>query len=258
MALGTASQFEERRWLDAETPNQSNNYPGGVVCLAKLYKDLFILLPRLIALTRETRNGDMTRAQEASELATTVLALTDQPAENQLLRRVTVKKTNHPADAYLVPFSMDFGYNGEFAAAICYWQTRILAHRLCLKLYELSIPLSPQPSEDHNDDDSTIRDSLSCENFRMATDIMMSWEFAFASGAMSLWGLRIGFIAPWAVASAVALQRDWVWSKPLSDHGRTKCVRGCRRGVMMCIVGAGGVSGRVRWMKRRKCWPVCR
>ena len=142
VALGTASQFEERRWLDAETPNQSNNYPGGVVCLAKLYEDLFILLPRLIALMRETRNGDMTRAQEASELATTVLALTDQPAENQLLHRVTVKKTNHPADAYLVPFSMHFGYNGEFAATIYYWQTRILAHRLCLKLYELSIPLS--------------------------------------------------------------------------------------------------------------------
>ena len=59
---------------------------------------------------------------------------------------------------------------------------------------------------------------MMCENFRMETDIMMSWEFAFASGAMSLWGVRIQFIALWAVA----LQRDWGWSKPLSDHGRTK------------------------------------
>ena len=211
LAFGVASPFEEVRWLEVKTHRQSK-YPPGLAKLAKIYKDLFIRLPRLVAVTRKLRDQgpDKETVRQATELSTELLGFSSRIAENQLLHRVGVKKTADSGDAQVVPFSFKFRRNGEFAVAICYWQTRILVHRLCLKLKEQGV-------DQHQ---KVERSWLVAENTRLATNIMMSWEFAYPIRCVGLWALRLGMVALWTVTQDVQM-----WSKDV-------CVATLRRWIL--------------------------
>ena len=217
VALGMASPFELPRWLDVENCMQMR-WPPGSARLSRLGKDLCIRLPRLVAMVRALRQGErpLSDVGDVIQLATELYECQDQEAESKLLHCISVKKTRHPADAYILPFSFHFDEYAKFSWTLIYWQTRIFAHRLCLKLKELVGAIDLPSSE-----------SLISENLRISTNIMMSVEFALATGPLGWWALRLGVVALWAATLdveqwnkrlRVAKLRPWVLQRYADLH----------------------------------------
>jgi hypothetical protein len=152
---------------------------------------MFIRLPRLIALIRRLRlqDSDLKIKWQAIHAGLACAELQDHEAESCLLHRVGVKPTSNPDTTRIIPTSLYFDSVMSFQMAIYYWTTRIFTNRLCLKLLEV-IQLQGWALDPED---------LVAENIRMATNILMSWEFATTAAGLGMWPLRLGFIALWSV-----------------------------------------------------------
>ena len=170
LALGQPSPFEKEHWLACE-PVRRSTLPAEVAKLRHISNQLFIRVPRLVVAVRTLRTTPSYQASRlANELAEDLLALRDDEAESQVLHRVNVAKTKHPADSYITPVSFKFNTLADFEGAAFYWQTRVMVCRLCLKVAAI-------------DQNTTIEtDKVRSDAARMATNIVMTWQFAYGQG----------------------------------------------------------------------------
>jgi hypothetical protein len=208
VARGVASSYESRRWLGFDT--RLSGVSEDVARLSNLYTHLFIRLPRLIALVRRLRQGscDPKISYQARQVAAVCAQLQDLGAESRLLHQVAVRQTTDPRTAGITATSFHFRHRCCWVE-ICYWQTRIIANRLCLKLLDLKA--LPSTAFD--------RQKLSAENIRMAKNLIMSWEFGSRASGLSMSAFRLGLVALWSVtpsmrnvnkAFPIATLRQWV------------------------------------------------
>ena len=161
-----------------------------VARLVRLYTHIFIRLPRLIALLRELRERGPTPTVhwQATHAALVCADLTDSEAESYLLHHVGVRPTFNPETARVTATSLSFNDRISFHTATYYWSTRILTNRLCLKLLEVvELPRKTFDPE-----------RLVAENTRMATNILMSLEYAATAGYLAGLALRIALVALWS------------------------------------------------------------
>ena len=208
VARGIASPYECPRWLDCDT--RLSGVSDDVAKLSKLYTHSFIRQPRLIALVRKLRQGcdDEKIKYQAMQVAMLCAQLQDCEAENRLLHRLSVQQTKNPSTAAITGMSFHFRHQCCWAE-ICYWATRIITNRLCLKLLDLNA-VPPNTFD---------REQLLAENVRMAKNLIMSWEFGSTASGLSMSSLRLGLIALWSVtpsmgnvnkAFPIAKVRQWV------------------------------------------------
>lgn len=136
--------------------------------LRKVTTQMFIRLPRLIALLRDIRQrSQMATADEATSLALDLHALEDVEAETKLLESALTVKTRANPDWKFVPWSYDFRCSQEWEAAVLYWSARLIHIRLCQTL-AIHCPAA-EPILRH----ATLRST----QLRMASNILMSWQY---------------------------------------------------------------------------------
>ena len=185
------------------------------VRLRKVSYQLFIRLPRLIALVRILRDRtDMDYLCHVLALTEQLSALKDADSENQLLHAVNFTKTRHPADACIIPVSFRFNRPADFRTMVYYWQTSVLLQRLCCKLHYMF------PDQADIDPEAAKADTV-----RMSSNLLMSWEYAYGYSAFGAVGsgaganaFGIAMIALWGCLADVdtfrgqssAMTRAWV------------------------------------------------
>lgn len=193
--------------------------------LQKLNWDLKLRLPSLMRIVRVLRRmpNDQDVKRRAMCLATEMLALEDQTAETGVLRNVHVEPTADSFDHEATPYSIRFNDFDEFDSIVHYWGARIW----CIRLYLITNELIPT-SKDFKSKLKSLRSEL----WRMATNIIMSWQFARELGLFATPNMLDPFINVWSVLAdctdsskdrSIMKLRPWIlhcmgrcgsWSKP--------------------------------------------
>ncbi|KAK0894431.1 hypothetical protein LTR02_012313 [Friedmanniomyces endolithicus] len=181
---------------------------------------LFVGLPRLAMLLRSIREkGDASAAVgeilSSLSLATELLQLYDSNAENDLLHKVHVRKTQRPEDTAVSKYSFFFDSVELCDDAAVYWQGRLWLLRLWLRIRVIAGARSDRDME------PTVV-QMKEEARRLMTNICMCCEFAmplgpckrrrvFAHGVITLWGALhdFGDELP-ATFGGLAIISDWI------------------------------------------------
>lgn len=215
--------------------------------LRHLAHQLFISLPRLVTLVRMLRTQSTKDAGVAMKLAQSLLKLKDDKSENELLHLVVVQKTKHPADAYIIPVSFRFKAYSDFEAAAYYWQTRLFLYRLCFQIQQVS----------HCDVESAS-ETTTAESARLATNLLMSWEYAFGLGAFGTsrgghgtMAFVLSNIAIWGFLTDVdtfrghksATVQRWVMQRMQDLLGGVKVVSKLQMKEMADLLAGGPIVG---------------
>lgn len=196
-ASGTPSPFDNERWLSWEPASQVAS-SGEVVSLTKFNYQHFVRLPRLIAHVRDLRSGDLTQLAAASGIANDLLQLNEDDCENGLLHRVKVVKTTDLRNRTIVPFSLQFQSLEDMSAAVTYWSARLMVFRLALIIIAL-VDLS-KPDLDI--------EGIEASQARMATNIMMSMQYASTHGVFGEETMNPAFASVWGAVNGRATLRN--------------------------------------------------
>ena len=189
--LNQPSPYEQKLWIELSPPIVYA-VDKDSASLRRSSHRLFIRLPRLIAAVRKLRNGDtdMASYQEAVELARDLLSLNDLDTESALLHRVSICKTAG-VDSLVIPCSFQFPNCQSHEAALYFWTTRIILHRLALQLCALNLPTF-RPT-------SIFSSELSAQNLRYAANILIALHYARTTGRMSTFRMFFPGLALWSV-----------------------------------------------------------
>lgn len=169
--LGTASPFDQDRWLDVKWDRDGEAGSPGLSRLQQLKYSLSIRLPRLVAKVRSWRTIPAIeyipeeQLKEAIELSEELLALSDAAAESRLLHKVRVVATTDSTKRAIMTSSYDFPASEECETALHYWYLRLVAIKLRLVLADLTT-FTTSPF------DST---ALRAEQERLIANIIMTW-----------------------------------------------------------------------------------
>lgn len=181
---------------------------------------LFVGLPRLAMLLRSMRDkgdGSATTEEVVSSLslATELLQLYDTNAENDLLHKVHVRKTQRLEDAAVSKYSFFFDSVELYDDAAVYWQGRLWLLRLWLRICVIA------GARTDRDLEPTVV-QMKEEARRLVTNICMCCEFAmplgpckrrrvFAHGMITLWGAFYDFgdVLP-PTFGGLAIASDWI------------------------------------------------
>ena len=199
--LGRPSPFEGRHWLEAE-PASLQTQPTELAELNRTTRRLFIRLPRLICQIREVRSAsDASLFTNTFELATKLLRLQDEVAEDWLLHHVNVKATILDEQTRkLVPYSYVYRSCTEMEAGLTYWHSRLTVIQLYLTLAELKSITSGKHE--------ATRSELKKERQRAITNILMSWQYGKTSGYAATAQFNVPLIAIWGVVRQQDSFRD--------------------------------------------------
>ena len=186
------SPFEEVHWLNMEPPKVYATVPDAIR-LRILGNELFIRLPRLVAAVRDLRDGRSSSAvySTALRLARHLLLLNDPASESHLLHRLKIKRTVHPVDRLVVPYSFEFPEHQFYEAAVYYWATQTVLNRLCLQLCTLNPPDQPPAN--------IFSRNLSLQNLSFASNLLMAMTYATGLGRLGSYPMYSGGIALWGV-----------------------------------------------------------
>ncbi|KAK0902817.1 hypothetical protein LTR57_019517 [Friedmanniomyces endolithicus] len=181
---------------------------------------LFVGLPRLAMLLRSIRDkgdGSATTEEVVSSLslATELLQLYDTNAQNDLLHKVHVRKTQRPEGAAVSKYSFFFDSVELYDDAAVYWQGRLWLLRLWLRIRVIA------GARTDRDLEPTVV-QMKEEARRLVTNICMCCEFAmplgpckrrrvFAHGMITLWGAfhDFGDVLP-PTFGGLAIASDWI------------------------------------------------
>ncbi|KAK1050418.1 hypothetical protein LTR74_017027, partial [Friedmanniomyces endolithicus] len=181
---------------------------------------LFVGLPRLATLLRSIRDkgdGSATTEEVVSSLslATELLQLYDTNAENDLLHKVHIRKTQRLEDAAVSKYSFFFDSVELYDDAAVYWQGRLWLVRLWLRIRVIA------GARTDRDLEPTVV-QMKEEARRLVTNICMCCEFAmplgpckrrrvFAHGMITLWGAfhDFGDVLP-PTFGGLAIASDWI------------------------------------------------
>ncbi len=181
---------------------------------------LFVGLPRLAMLLRSIRDkgdGSATTEEVVSSLslATELLQLYDTNAQNDLLHKVHVRKTQRPEGAAVSKYSFFFDSVELCDDAAVYWQGRLWLLRLWLRIRVIA------GARTDRDLEPTVV-QMKEEARRLVTNICMCCEFAmplgpckrrrvFAHGMITLWGAfhDFGDVLP-PTFGGLAIASDWI------------------------------------------------
>lgn len=218
---GTPSPFDEERWLQQDPAGQTT-LPIDAARIRKLSHQLLIKLPRLIAMVRHARTNWQEAATadtaDTADLAKRLLILEDEHAENLLLHRLGVVKTDDPFDRAVVSFSFEFHSPEDLTAAIMYWKARLMLVRLCQILLEMGIISSGEVDFQH----------LNTQQRRMAKNVIMSWQYACSRGLFGVVTLPQALVAVWGAVAGVDCRpsdsalRDWLSCRFYSSLGQSQ------------------------------------
>ncbi|KAK5128309.1 hypothetical protein LTR85_002976 [Meristemomyces frigidus] len=209
--MGVASPFEN---IGTEAAASSD-----AVCQSSPFDSLQVagytmhtLLPRLIIEVRRIRSGqDTASAESAIKLAEVLLKAENEGAESVMLHRIHVTETEDCHDRPVVKWSFKFSSISDMGVAVSYWTARLLVIRLCLILETFCPAFSS----------SITRSSLEADQERLATNILMSWQYAHAHGFFALRYMREALFATWGAltdrtmlrGTPVSTVRDWILTK---------------------------------------------
>ena len=173
---GTPSPFDLPELLDLDPPSQFK-LPSELARLRKISNQLIIRLPALITSLRYLRQAPRdTRgklAKDVTEKALELLALRDGDGENAVLHRVRIKQSS--SESPLSKSSFHFEQPSEFKTTVYYWGARILICRISIALIRMGILAET----------GTCAEALlRIENERSATNMMMTWDYGLAHGAI--------------------------------------------------------------------------
>ena len=199
LATGSASPFQRKLWLDLEPVL----YPGmneDIKRLKSLSNRIFILLPRLVAGIRASRNADkfsfgaVDGITELLRLAAHLQRLKDPIAESAALFNITLETTTNVEDAKLVPFSYASTNFETLIAVSVYWEARLAVANVCRVLLTLVEKVAPDFLWQCNPSDIELR--ITKDQEQLPVHILMCLQsfggvasayIAFSSGLLAVW-----------------------------------------------------------------------
>lgn len=226
------SPYENTVWEQAHPAWAATGVPPtpDLVRMTQLSNTLLIRLPRLNTYARALRGRnwkddgpDCPELQQTSKLLFRLLEVEDPAAETKVLKRVKVLKTTDPVDRAIALVSLEYQCMGECETAVLYWATRMILIRTYRVL------CSDATLNEHCSDFiaelqqkvATRVPTLKDEELRMASNIIMSWQYANSNDEFGT-TISEAFIAVWGAISAeqtfrrdvsVSTARSWILSK---------------------------------------------
>lgn len=204
--LGVPSPFENTIWEDVEPVDGRGNTPlrPEVRSLRLLTNKLFIRLPRLVMQVRTLREQSATsspitddQAEPTLRLAREILNMKNMDAETKFLHNVSVVKTETEGDRNIAPYSFAFRSVYDMETGVLYWETRLIILRLCMVLEQLRIGGMTRFAEA----------LLDAEQARMASNIIMSWQYGTGYGAAGVHSMMNAMAIVWGSLPSVCQAR---------------------------------------------------
>ena len=178
--------------------------------LKAIGSELFIRIPRLVALIRSLRSQMFPQTQLLSDaliLSKSLLELQDSQAEERVLRKIKVHLSNDPDITSPTHRSLQFAAVEDYEALSYYWQNRLSLLRLEQRLHNLLMPDDMNPDSTNKSGVSFQPDfwSRTNETFQLMRKILMCSAYArtlplhkharlLVHATVLVWGVRMDLL----------------------------------------------------------------